>query len=490
LLAVVGFIAFPASSVKASGPTGSWASGIACQNLDNTNAASVTISFYQQMNATDVKDYSVTIPAGGSYNWFTLSGVSMPGFPTSFTGSGVVSSTTPLACTVNTQSGGTGTLANPYRLGANMGLSDKTIGPAIYIPQAVKFTGVIYSYLAVQNTGSANDAVTVRYYGSDGNEIVAAAETATIPANASQIFYQADNANLPGNFNGSAKVSSNDGTTPLGVAVAMYYSGTSNTTAGFLSFNGVPSGSGKAFVPSYYRKFAGYNSGLAVQNVGSAATVATATFTCVEPSPIGVQTLTKTSGSIAPNTSWLVFASSATELAPIDNAAWTNKNCSVVVTVANPATDKVVVSANLTNDGTGPATLAGQGGTFNAINDGDQTNTVSFPQYVKWFGNKLNSGIAVSNTTATDGTCTVTYSPSGAFAGATETGVVLPANGNFSRFAASVASLPNGYNSAVSVTCTQPVVGIVNMGAYNNMPGTPNADVYGDSLTQTTGINK
>ena len=107
LLVIAGFAAFPAISAKASGPTGSWSSGIACQNLDPANAAdSVTLDFY---NADGTKaitygpDSTTAIAAGGSRNWLTTSSSNMPGFPSSFIGSGVISSNRQLACNVNTQ---------------------------------------------------------------------------------------------------------------------------------------------------------------------------------------------------------------------------------------------------------------------------------------------------------------------------------------------------------------------------------------------------
>jgi hypothetical protein len=478
LLVVLGFIAFPSVGVKASGPAGSWYSGIACQNLDQTNAANVTLSFYPEMNGASAFDYPDTIAAGGSKNWATV-GTTLPGFPSSFTGSGVVSSTTPLACSVNTASTGTGTTANPYRLGANMGLSDTTIGPVVYVPQAVHTASGINSYISVQNTGSAATAVHVRYYNTAGVEVAAAAETATIPANSTKIFYQDSNPGLGSDFNASAKVTADDGVTPLGVAVAIYSPGTDPSSAGFASLNGVVAGAAKVFVPSYIRNFIGYNSGMAIQNIGTSSTTATVVFTFVDTVQ-GIKTYTLTR-VILPNQSAMLWAPSVPELVGVDSLI--QKTGSAVVTVANPATDKVVITVNQVNL-SGDAQHIGQSSSYNAINDGAQTNTVFFPQYVKWVANKLVGGLTISNTTGTAGTCTITYAGQ---PGATETGVVLPANGSFSRYSPNVTALPDGFNAAVKVQCTQPVVGIVNMAAAN---GKGNADVYGDSSTANAGINQ
>ena len=82
------------------------------------------------------------------------------------------------------------------------------------------------------------------------------------------------------------------------------------------------------------------------------------------------------------------------------------------------------------------------------------------------------------NTTGVAGTCTIDYV---AVPAAQELNVVLPANSGFLRYAPNVANLTDGFNAAVSVTCTQPIVGISNFQAVGQ---------YGDSFVQTNGLNR
>lgn len=461
------------STAAAGGPTGSWASGIACQNLDSANAATVTLSFYREGSATEAANYLSSIPAGSSKNWLTTSSVNMPGFPTNFIGSGVVSSSTQLACNVNTQSTGVGTKTSPYRMGTNAGVGSAAAAPVMYIPQVVKAAGGWNSYVAVQNTSVDNVTVAVHYYLSTGAEVGAAAETAVIPGQSTKLFYQSDNAGLPTGFNGGAKVqATSPADTGLAVVVALYKDGTSYSKSQFYSYNGAPAGANKVFVPRFVRKLVGNNSGLAVQNVSTTASTLTAVFNFD-----GVS-YTVHSGSIAPGASWLLYAPSIPELSTVEG-----KQGSVVITADDAATT-IIASVNEDNNDPTAGTRYGQGATYNAILDGEQSNTVFFAQFTKYAASVFSSGFQVSNTTDTDGTCNITYTAQTAI---NETNVPLPANGSIVRFANSgtqtaMKNMVSGYNAAVKVVCTVPVTGIVNMAAYGGK--------YGDSFTQTTGLNQ
>ena len=112
LVAALALIAMSVTPAKAGGPTGGWSSGIACQNLNQGAAAVVTLTFYREGESTESIHYDDNIAAGSSRNWLTTSTISMPGFPSNFTGSGVISSSTELACNLNTQSTGVGSTSS------------------------------------------------------------------------------------------------------------------------------------------------------------------------------------------------------------------------------------------------------------------------------------------------------------------------------------------------------------------------------------------
>ena len=467
LVVVLSLVLTSFSSAAAAGPAGGWASGIACQNLDTGAAAIVTLTFYRQ-DGTSAIVYNANIPAGGSQNWLTTSAVSMPGFPAGFIGSGVISSTTSLACNLNTQSTGTGTKTSPYRMGTASGFSDAQSGPVMYIPQVNKNASGFSSYVAVQNTANAAVNVNVDYYDGNGNAVAAAHETASIPALSSHVFYQADNAGLPVGFNGGAKVTSVDGVTKLAALVASYAGSTSYTTSQFQSYNGFASGAAGLYLPRLVRKLVGNNSGIAIQNVGTVATSVTIHFNFQ-----GTEYVKTSPAAIQPNASWLLYAPSIPELGPVDALAEGLRQGSAVVN-ATAAGARIVATVNETNNEPTAGNRQGQGSTYNAVLFGQQTTSVFFAQFTKQAANGIfSSGIQVSNTTGNAGTCFIEYAGQPAL---NETGVTLPANGSIVRWAltGTVAAMKNmnpGYNAAVKFTCTQPVTGIVNMSAYGDKWG-------------------
>jgi hypothetical protein len=461
----------PMHSVQAAGPSGSWRSGIACQNMDANVEANVVLTFYPELNSVSAATYSSSIPAGGSKNWLTTSSVSMPGFPSNFVGSAVVTSNTPLACNVNTETTGTGTTTNPYRMGTSYGLDENTSGTVIYIPQAAKNFSGFNSYISIQNTSGSTVTANLNFYAANGSEIAAAAQSVNIPALASKVFYQNENTGLPDGFNGGARVSAGDGSTRLAVVVAIYRDATNYTRTQFYSYNGVPSGAPKVFVPRFVRNLQGYQSGMAIQNVGSTDTIVTVRFLF-----LGVEYV-YTSPAIPPNTSHLLYAPNIAVLSPVDLLPEGQRQGSATITVDDLVNDEIVVTVNSDNQA-GIATRRGQGATYNAPADGSQTQTIFFPQFTKNAGVVFSSGFQVSNTTNQDGTCTIEYiaQPS-----ANETNVLLPADGSIIRWGPQITALTNGYNAAVKVTCTRAVTGIVNFAAYGR---------YGDSFTETTGLNR
>jgi hypothetical protein len=336
--------------------------------------------------------------------------------------------------------------------------------------------GTWNSYLAVQNAAGDSVDVTVTYKDKDGNDIPAATENATIPANSNKVFYQAGNAGLPAGFLGAATVSADDGTSNLAVVANFYNSGTSSGTAQFHSYNGFVSGANKLLIPRIVRNFYGYNGGLTIQNIGPDNVQVKVTFNFAGTDYV------HDSGAIAPGAALALYMPNVPELAPVDALATSERNGSAIVEVTS-GTGPIVAIVNEDNRG-GPVVAverAGQGSTYNGVVDGTQSQSLFFPQVPKHAGVVWSGGFQIANTTATATTCDISYVGA---PGADQTGVVLVANGTISTFAPNVAGLPNGFNAGVTAVCGEDVVGISNL-AVNAGSGK-----FGDSLSTANGLNQ
>jgi hypothetical protein len=465
----------PAAS--AQGPSGTWVSGIACQNLDNVNAATIILQFYPEGSGTSVLDYNDTIPAGGSKNYYTPS--SPPGLPSTFLGSVLVESSTQLACNVNTQNTGTGTPSNPFRIGTSAGFGDADTGSNMYVPQVMKAfasSGTWNSYIAVQNATSASVNVTVSYKDRYGVAIPAANETAAIPGFSNHVFYQESNANLPSNFLGAATVQADGG---IAVVANLYNDGTVSSQSQLLSYNGFASGSTKLLVPRFVRRFYGYNGGMSIQNIGTASTTVQIVFTFLGTS------YTYNSPAIAAGAALFLYAPNITELNPVDSLAIGSRTGTAVITSSGQPVIAIVNEDNrgnaADNDGTPvPVERVSQGATYNAFIDGRQTTTTFFPQIVAGANAIYSGGFQVSNTTATAASCTATFNKQPGLTWA----FTLPAYGSVSKFAPTIPGIVQPYNGSVTVVCDQAVVGISNL-AYIVDTG-----LVGDSLSSNGGLNR
>jgi len=466
-------------AVAAQGPTGTYGSGIACANLSATNPASIVITFYAADSGAVTLLYAdpSPIPVGASRNYFTPS--TPPGLPGSFLGAAVVSSSEPLSCNVNTQvvTAGVGSASTPARAGTSAGVDSTQADPSLSAPQVLKGLAGYNSYIAVQNTTNGSLTAYVSYADRAGVAYPAARESFVIPAQSTHVFYQAGNANLPSNFLGGATITS---TGNLASVVNFYNSGASASAAHFHSYNAFPTGGTKLFVPRFVRNYYGYNSGLSVQNVGAASTSVDITFTFN-----GVNYVVN-SGSIAPGATYSPYAPNIAPLAPVDALLVGQRTGSAVIQAA--VGGSVVAIVNEDNRGTCnaascpplPPEQIGFGSTYGAMLNGSQTTTIFLSQVPRRAGGFFSGGFQIANTTAGAGTCTIQYSGAAA---ANETGVALPANGSFSRFAPNVANLPDGFNSSVKVTCTVAAVGITNFSARS-------ATYFGDSFITANGLNQ
>ena len=477
----LGLILTTAPIAFAQGPSGDWISSIACQNLDPENAAEITLSFYSQGSSTAVASHNDTIPAGGSRFYSTTdAGI---GVPADFLGSVVVSSLQPVVCSVNTQNTGTGTRDDPYRIASSSGLDELEIATAMFAPQVMKAYYDWNSYISVQNAGEESITVSVTYTNKAGEAMPAATETATISGLSNAIFYQSENAEIPTDFVGAAKVSVTDPQdAKMAVVINFYNSGTDASTSQFHSYNGASAGATKLYAPRVVRRFYGYNSGITIQNVSSENTTVNINFS------FAGQNYAYQSANISPNTALVLYLPDISAINAVDELPISQRFGNAVIEVSNPEARIIGIinednrGNTADNDGNAiPTERIGQGSTYNAIPAGSETTKLYFPQVPNQVDGVFSGGFFFSNISGSDGICEIHFY---GVPGAKIDDFPVSANESKSYYAPDVANLPAGFNSSVKVVCTVNIIGIQNFAAA------PDSGKQGDSFTQNNAFNK
>lgn len=449
------------SSATAAGPTGTYASGIACVNLEN-KAGAFSIEFFNT-SGTSVAKIDDTITANGSKQYFTTA---VTGLPTGFLGSAVVSSEVQMACSVNTQ-----TTAGTLRVGTSNGVSSTSVGKKLYVTQIMNNLSGWSSYVAVQNTSGAAADVVAKYFNSAGSQVFTV--TKNIPANSTHVFYQDgdedgnSSPDVPAGFVGSATFEST--TADLAGTVAMYNAGSSASTAQFLSYNAFTGGATKVYGPRLVKNLSsvGYTSGFSCQNVSTAAVDVLATITVRNQVTNADVTTTMSKTGLAANQAWAVYMGSSGN-ATLDAINRFYGSVTFTATGGN-------IACTFNEDNR--TTYAGLGSTYGGIPDGQQSNKMFFSQIVALGASSYRGGFQIANTTGTATTCTYTFSN-----GDVVSNAALAANGSNSVFAESVlTNNKTNFNGSVIVECLQPIVGIYNLAATT---------IAGDSFATNNGINQ
>jgi hypothetical protein len=468
---LVGLFLIPSIAGAQGGPTGSYASGIACLNL-SSETASVSITFYDVNGTAKGPVVNDSLAAGSAWLLFTPNIGQLDG---NFAGSAVVSSTKAVACSVNTQTHGG---AQMSRVGTSDGLGTTQIGPKIYATQVLNNVSGFSSYVAVQNTSGSPVTVNAKFLNSAGAQVGTASKS--IPAYSSHVFNQNDGT-LPAGYFGSAIFEAANNTTALAGSAAIFNSGATPEQAQFLSYNTFKEGANKVFVPRLAKNLSGlgYTSGWSCQNLGPGnADISMAVTMLNQATNTSVSaTLSKT--GVAEGQAWAGYMGST------GNATLDGIERGFGSAVVTSTGGKVACTVNEDVRTSPTANLVGQGTTYSAVPDGNQSNKMFFPQIVALGGNSFRGGFQIANTTGTATTCTYTFTNS---IGSKQTFTVenqpLAANGSNSVFAESV--LPGdktSFNGSATVQCGQPIVGIYNLSIQG-----PNAS--GDPFAQNNGINQ
>ena len=431
VLAVVLLFTF-VGSVGADGPF-TWDTGFQVQNL-GTATANITITYYRD-DGSVAHTVSDTIPPGESKTYYQPS---IPELGTTFDGSVVITSDQPIAAIANqTSYSQEPNLAASYNGVEGTATATTMMAPIIFKNYG---GGNWTTRLAVQNAGSAITHVTVTYHGAGGTWT----EEADIPLGARHTFDQAFSP-IPDGFVGSAVVTS-DGQ-PLAVVVNEI-----SPSGMALSYTGFSAGATNITAPLLFKNYNDWNTGLQVQNMGTATANVEVTYywaggTCTE------------NATIEPGASHTFYQ-------PANTCLPDGFVGSAVVTSDQP----VVAIVNEVNY------ARGTGMSYNTLSGG--TTTVNAPLLFKNFNN-WNTGLQVQNVGTAATHATVTYY--GAGGTWTEEADIEP-GASHTFYQPANPSLPDGFvGSAVVESDGQPIVAVINETNYARS---------GDAAMSYTGINQ
>jgi hypothetical protein len=251
MLTIAMLVAFTIMPVAAAPDAFAYQTGFQVQNLDATQAT-VTINFVDATTGASAASVNDTIPASGSKTYFPLP----TSVPTGFKGSVVISSNARLASIVNIIASNPSNVSAAY-VGASSG------NTTLLLPLLMKGNAGYNTWFSVQNVGTTAAIISVAY--SDGTT---ASSPAPVPAGASYTFYQ--NAETH-----SLKVFSGVVTSAAPVAATVIEEGTSVIFA----YSGFNSGSKNPVMPLINTNNAGIETGVQIQNVGTADSAVTVTYT-------------------------------------------------------------------------------------------------------------------------------------------------------------------------------------------------------------------
>jgi len=468
--------------VSAVGPAGDWVSSFYCVNQDTVNTANISLAFYQENNGTAALTYSDTIAAGKSKNYYTPT--TPASVPDPFLGAVVVSSSTPLACSVVNNTTAVGTSGDPFRYSSSGGFGSAEAAPVSYATQVVRDFWGYESYIAIQNTSTASAAVTVEFTDRYGTDYPTATQHLTVPGQSNRVLYLTDVTALGTGFTGSAKISADDGTTPLAVMEAYYNIATDYTKAQIQAFNAATVGDDYVYAPQVVRSYYGYNGGIQIVNVGTANTSFKVTFTMGTGTNQVVATYQHTV-ELAPGEVKDLYLPNVTELAAVDGKPMAERTGFAVVEAASTtgvhnAAGQLAANVNITNVGTysGLEAWGGRGATYNAFPESAASTKLYIPNMPVHVSSLWSGGFFIASFGTTAGTCDITFVDDGdAFMNDVPVGLGVYIN----KWAPNVTNLDSGYNSGMWAECTVPVFGIGNL----NADGTT---TYGDSYSQFNAI--
>ena len=444
-------------SVSASGgpPGGGFYSGQTLQNI-GTSIANVNVDVYDSASSAKYTT-SFTVSVGGAKTFFSSD---VPGVPSGFQGSAIVSSDQPLKAIVNVtnrQSGSNG-IAGGTAAAQYNGLGTENTGTTVSFPLAKAGFGVKTTAFYIQNAGSAAATFTASFLMGTGlTDLSPVAYPYTSPSLAPgqmAVIIPSD-AGVPAGRIGSLSVTSAQ---PLAGTVLEY----ETTTAPAKILQGTT-----GFTPSDYdtrilfpvmkKALGGRSTGLQVQNVAAGSVDVTMVYygaggTCP-------------SGTFTETVRTLASKQSTTYLDPAILPA----GC-----LATAAATGTGLIAGVVNEAYIPSVPAGQyqrATTYSAFPATTATAKVVAPVFKQAFGSK-QTGLSIQNVGTSTATATAVFQVGATVY--TYNNISIPAGGSFLFLDLANTSaypnanwsgstrLPNSSLAAVTITSNQPIIAIAN----------------------------
>lgn len=359
-----------------------YSSGFQVQNLSAVQA-NISIQYYNKDGSSPATGGTVTdtVPANGSKSYKTIH----PGSP--FDGSVVISADQQIIAIANTMGAYSGN-AEAFAASTSSFSSGST---TVNLPLVMKNNYGYNTWFNVQNTGTADATVTVTF--SSG-----VTQTASVKPGAAATFDQSANTQLPSTaWVGSAKVTS---TQPI-IATVMQVG--TDAVKTMLGYNGFLDGAKTISLPLIMANNYGWYTGIQIQNIGTAATHVTVTYSANTAGTF--QPAAETCSNLLPGTSCT--------LGQYNNGQWgsgydANKRYEGSATITNSAAQNLVAIVNQAcRVGQSGCGLASMGSAYEGFSSG-ATTTISAPLIM---ANNFNyyTGIQVQNVGTANCNLSVAY---------------------------------------------------------------------------------
>lgn len=419
LVVILSLVLVQAVSADTPAPGGPFSTAFRVQNLASSTA-SCTFTLYDAAGVDQHTSSPASINPGDSLFVYTpsIGGLAAGMY------SAVVSCDQQVAAVTNFSDADSGA--------SHQGIN--TPGTTWYAPGIYDNFYNFYTTIIAQNTTGSTVDMTVEIYEAGNPSPVATQTASSVPAFASVSFEQEGLAGLSTNSPYSARITATGDIAPV---VDIY--GRSGVDNQLYSYNPLPSGSTTAYAPVLMNNYYGYNTAMVIQNIGTATTDVTVTYSTTD---------TQTQ-AVAANSSWSIYTPGVSGL-PSGNSTGLF-SATVTSTDAGSGAQDIIVLVNESNGYNRAASYIG----FSSGSDEVRAPIVMRRYY------DYNTSVTCQVISGGPATMTIEYFSGGSSDGTTTSGSV--ATGQTALFyQPSDSNLSDGYIGSAVITSAADIACIVN----------------------------